>query len=298
MGSCFSSKQHQKRLEDPAKEVVLLNHNGDITEVGAVIGRSFSGTVKTDPEWSIHWALGPELSDFEDPRRLELVTTIMTKFVAAPWIKQGLCYGAYYEGKLAAVNLSGRFSNAKDAALENCAALSTMCLTGCSIACSCYCGNPKRYFPLLGKDKDFMKNIRPKMNKRFELADKAMKDFHKMYASGPHWYTFIMATDPSAQGKSLCGKLMRFITREADADGLPCYLETSGLRNTKIYARFGYEVVGQKTLEYEGHRFEDFFAMVRPAAATTSKAPAAPVTPTTTDDPTTPTSPTDWGRTR
>ena len=74
--------------------------------------------------------------------------------------------------------------------------------------------------------------------------------------------------DPPCQGRGLCSRLMRALGRTADADALPCYLETSGRRNAGIYERYGYRVVGTYTLEVEddeeGSRpFTEFFAMLR-----------------------------------
>ena len=80
-----------------------------------------------------------------------------------------------------------------------------------------------------------------------------------------------MAVDPSAQGKGRCGTLMRAVSRMADAEGVPCYLECSGARNRDIYAHLGYEQKRQYTVRVEDDEagsvpFEEFFAMVRPAA--------------------------------
>jgi predicted N-acetyltransferase YhbS len=56
-----------------------------------------------------------------------------------------------------------------------------------------------------------------------------------------------MAVAPEDQGKKLCSLLMRAVSAVADEHGLPCYLETSGLRNAQIYERFGYEKVERVT---------------------------------------------------
>jgi len=57
----------------------------------------------------------------------------------------------------------------------------------------------------------------------------------------------IMAVVPEAQGQGYTSRLMRAVSRAADAEGVPCYLEASSERNTRIYGRFGYEVRGQST---------------------------------------------------
>jgi len=43
-----------------------------------VAGRSFAGTAEAEPEWMLHWALGPELADFDEPRRLPTMTFMMS----------------------------------------------------------------------------------------------------------------------------------------------------------------------------------------------------------------------------
>ena len=42
----------------------------------------------------------------------------------------------------------------------------------------------------------------------------------------PHWYLSILGVDPDHQGKGLGGELLKPVLAQADAQGLPCYLET------------------------------------------------------------------------
>ena len=126
--------------------------------------------------------------------------------------------------------------------------------------------------PTLYKDSKLRKQMGDAMNKRaFDGAFPKMEEMHKEWANVPHWYVAVMAVDPSAQGQGRCAALMRAVSRMADADGLPCYLECSGTRNRDIYAHLGYEQKKQYTLAVEGDEpgsepFTEFFAMVRPAA--------------------------------
>lgn len=80
----------------------------------------------------------------------------------------------------------------------------------------------------------------------------------------------MLAVLPSEQGKGHGAALMRAITSRADAEGLPCYLESSGPRNRAVYKHLGYEVLTTRTLESKVDEegwgpFTMFDGMVRPA---------------------------------
>ena len=70
---------------------------------------------------------------------------------------------------------------------------------------------------------------------------------------------------------------MRELSRLADAEGLPCYLEASGEANRELYRHLGYEVVGTYALKYAHDEPAEpdwpdmvhYYAMVRPARAAT-----------------------------
>lgn len=65
---------------------------------------------------------------------------------------------------------------------------------------------------------------------------------HKKAAPGPHWYLGITAIDPSLQGKGIGTALIKRGLERADADGLPCYLETSRERNVSFWEKYGFKV--------------------------------------------------------
>ena len=64
----------------------------------------------------------------------------------------------------------------------------------------------------------------------------------------PHWYLFILGVDPPRQGQGLGGALMAPVLSRADAEGLPCYLETMKARNVPFYQKHGFEVVVEADL--------------------------------------------------
>lgn len=66
---------------------------------------------------------------------------------------------------------------------------------------------------------------------------------HKKAVPVPHWYLAMVAVEPSQQGKGLGKALIEHGLARADADRVPCYLETSNERNLPLYERSGFKVV-------------------------------------------------------
>lgn len=89
----------------------------------------------------------------------------------------------------------------------------------------------------------------------------ATEQFHKT-VHGPHWYLMSLATRPERQGQGLGGQLMAIGLDQADAAGLPVYLETATDANIAFYGKRGFEVVGQA--QVAGHTLT---GMVRPPRA-------------------------------
>jgi len=77
---------------------------------------------------------------------------------------------------------------------------------------------------------------------RFELIGRAM-DAHK--PDEPHWYLQLLATHPDWQRQGLGADLMRVVFDRADADGVPCYLETERPELVAYYRHHGFEVSGE-----------------------------------------------------
>jgi ribosomal protein S18 acetylase RimI-like enzyme len=68
----------------------------------------------------------------------------------------------------------------------------------------------------------------------------------------PHWYLASLGTAVEQQGKGVGGALMRPVLDHCDAEGLPCYLESSKERNVPFYRRHGFEVVEEVPLPGNG----------------------------------------------
>ena len=68
----------------------------------------------------------------------------------------------------------------------------------------------------------------------------------------PHWYLATLGTAVEQQGKGVGGALLRPVLEHCDAEGLPCYLESSKERNLPFYRRHGFEVVEEVPLPDNG----------------------------------------------
>lgn len=59
----------------------------------------------------------------------------------------------------------------------------------------------------------------------------------------PHWYLYLLGTDPTHQGRGVGSALLTAVTERCDVEGIPAYLESSKETNLAFYARHGFVVV-------------------------------------------------------
>jgi GNAT superfamily N-acetyltransferase len=57
----------------------------------------------------------------------------------------------------------------------------------------------------------------------------------------PFWYLGVLATHPAHQQRGLANAVLTPVLQQADADRLPCCLETSTEANRRFYERRGFE---------------------------------------------------------
>ncbi len=69
-----------------------------------------------------------------------------------------------------------------------------------------------------------------------------MEEVTKPIMARPHWHLMMIGVEPSQQGKGLGGMLLRPMLARADAEGLPCMLESGNERNLTFYKRHGFRV--------------------------------------------------------
>ena len=78
---------------------------------------------------------------------------------------------------------------------------------------------------------------------RFMKIMNTFEHLHDRDVPEPHWYLMLLGVDPPRQGQGVGGALVQPILARADADKLPCYLETQKAKNVPFYQRHGFEVV-------------------------------------------------------
>ena len=247
-------------------EVLDVRSQPQRKEVSSVVGRAFAGTAKADPERSFHWLLGPQLP-LGDPRRVEFLTF----FSDIPVMQHGhprrgiVLATRDAQSKVDAVVIARRFDSAPGADVWAFSTAFVTMMAGALLPCL------DGALPTILADSKMSAQIGDAISKRGRGMQTKVEEMHKEWADMPHWYVSCVAVDPSAQGKGRCGTLMRAVFRMADAEGVPIYHECSGTRNRDMYAHFGYEQKAQYTLRVEDDEtgsapFEEYFAMVRPAA--------------------------------
>ncbi|KAF2204672.1 hypothetical protein GQ43DRAFT_135990 [Delitschia confertaspora ATCC 74209] len=79
------------------------------------------------------------------------------------------------------------------------------------------------------------------------------------------WYLVYIGTRPNSRGKGYARKLIEHVTKRADREGRPCYLESSNDVNPKIYRKMGFEEVRRIHLQ-RGPKNVDLDIMVREPA--------------------------------
>ena len=83
---------------------------------------------------------------------------------------------------------------------------------------------------------------------------------HKQAISGDHWYLMTIGVEPDRQRAGAGSRLLSAGLQRADADNLPCYLETANPENLPFYRRHGFEVVADGQMPKGGLHV---WAMVR-----------------------------------
>lgn len=92
------------------------------------------------------------------------------------------------------------------------------------------------------------------------LKAQAGIDAHR--PKGRFWYLHYVGVRPEHQGKGHGGRIIRAQTAVADAEGLPCWLETATPDNVPLYERLGF--VTQVEWDVPGGG-PHFWGMMRPA---------------------------------
>jgi ribosomal protein S18 acetylase RimI-like enzyme len=94
---------------------------------------------------------------------------------------------------------------------------------------------------------------------RFARVDHEMRKRHPHYR---HWYLWFLGVARERQGRGLGSILLRALSARANADGVPCYLETDKPTSVKLYERHAYRVESEGPLPPLGFQL---WYMKRPA---------------------------------
>lgn len=187
-------------------------------EASGVLSRAFAGTETSTPELFFDWAMGPELSDRADPRRLEL-THFFMKWVLSSSLNYGYAFGLRgQEGHLVSVVCTyppGVYETTW-----------MWFATLVRVGLPPYTTSPSKYGP--------------GVEERFDAGFKQMLSYHAQHASFPHWYIYTLAVDTAAQGKGHGSLLLGFMAALSEAEDRPLYLEASGEKNAAFYCRHGF----------------------------------------------------------
>ncbi|MDX2005933.1 MAG: GNAT family N-acetyltransferase [Meiothermus sp.] len=93
---------------------------------------------------------------------------------------------------------------------------------------------------------------------RFNGVMGYLEQYHLQDVSPWHWYLPLIGVDASQQGRGLGAALLEPILKRAEAEGLPCYLETVEPGNLPFYTRRGFKVITQGLEPRSGIRFWTF----------------------------------------
>ncbi|QRN80752.1 MAG: GNAT family N-acetyltransferase [Nocardiopsis sp. BM-2018] len=91
-----------------------------------------------------------------------------------------------------------------------------------------------------------------------------LRYFAELKASAPeepHWYLAVLGTDPAARGAGVGSRLLREGLAQADADGVPVYLETMNPANIGYYEKYDFRVM--RAINDPG--LPSTYCMLRPA---------------------------------
>jgi ribosomal protein S18 acetylase RimI-like enzyme len=87
---------------------------------------------------------------------------------------------------------------------------------------------------------------------RFGMFMEVASEAHDRLMPDRHWFLMILGVDPPFQGQGVGSTLISPTLALADADGLPCYLETTKERNVAFYRKHGFEIGHQADISDGG----------------------------------------------
>jgi ribosomal protein S18 acetylase RimI-like enzyme len=83
---------------------------------------------------------------------------------------------------------------------------------------------------------------------------KISERFHLQTAPGKHLYLQFLGVEPARQGQGLGSALIRAMLQRADAERIPCYLDTFQPRNVPLYQKHGFKITIEEVEPNSGVR--------------------------------------------
>jgi ribosomal protein S18 acetylase RimI-like enzyme len=71
------------------------------------------------------------------------------------------------------------------------------------------------------------------------------EEMDKFHPHDPIWYLAMIGVDPGSQGMGLGSAMLSHTLEQVDRDSKPAYLEATTTRSRDLYARHGFEVIGE-----------------------------------------------------
>lgn len=101
-------------------------------------------------------------------------------------------------------------------------------------------------------DAETIKELQDILGDRAEAFRDAVRTAARHTPEEPHWSLAVIGADPAAQGQGHGSALLRSGLAQADAAGLPVYLESSKASNVPVYEHFGFTVRAELALPGDG----------------------------------------------
>lgn len=99
---------------------------------------------------------------------------------------------------------------------------------------------------------DLGARLRELAGERAEIAQAAEASLEPHRPRAPVWFLGTVGVHPEQQGRGLGRAVIEPDLRAADAQGVPCYLETSLAGNVALYRKLGFEVTAEVDLPNGG----------------------------------------------
>ena len=103
--------------------------------------------------------------------------------------------------------------------------------------------------------------------RRLVAYDNVAGRLHHEHAPMPHWHLSVIGVGPEFQGRGIGSAMIEPVLKRADAQGVPCYLDTHQEANVRLYERHGFEIAERR--ELSGHPVPVYAMLRKPRSAAT-----------------------------